>query len=831
MALILTILCVYRYSLIYHTFDHLTHVHIMVLSDSAFEYFLLTQSKVRAALAQARSGSAFVYEDEEFFVRYETLRSSWIAHESQRETCHRAAIGRSTLKEWEDLFVTHGAIGLLPDIALVACDPILEQLSLLIKETRQHEQANYTLRLAEALKLPGVTLDLVRRIQRSHGFGQRQDNNDRQFYQRLQLIFDSFDHKKKRVKGRSGHDRKRRAATFIAFDCDTFQQRVELFRTLALSDSSRAIRPALMQFGIHPNRYYEIKERYMTYGIWGLVDLIHTPRVGEKISPELELKIIEERLVDPKLSAQKMMDKLQLKCCRARVLAVYKRWRLSQFSVPVTLHGVIAVPPQTEANTIPVAQSAKSRFPTLLSVANLKINSGFQQILTYLTNRRVPVSNPGALIIAPFLNQFGIVESLHTYGPACLRTTEITNDIIVNVLRIIAGFPTIHDFTRNSDRSVALGAGLSLIPRKSRFYESFDDLRFHHLQNLRNDAAVRAKELGVIEGKEIAIDYHSDPTDTRFPHDKSFSKAPDKNGDMVYAHRPQILWDSAANSVINIAYCEGRSRAPSALYKFMEENLYKIIDPIAIKEIYTDSEYTGEKQLVYLVVRSKSFVTMCLKQNPRIKQWKEQVINKGQWSPYGKGYRIATSEFILSQTEIPIRFVVKQNVETNETRCFGSTHTDMSPQKILDAYHLRWPIETGIRDLIENYFLNNPTGTSAEKTETHYYCVMLARQCFDYFLSVFSQPQWKTPQDWQWVIGTIRTTLFTNQNCELTINESGDLELTYLDGDPTGIKTHLKRVMEDRKKMNLNTVAWWGGKGIAIKIEDRFNFKSGPEIT
>jgi hypothetical protein len=208
------------------------------------------------------------------------------------------------------------------------------------------------------------------------------------------------------------------------------------------------------------------------------------------------------------------------------------------------------------------------------------------------------------------LSQLGVVEALHTYAPKSYLSSEITSSIILNTLRIIAGFPTIHDYTMNSDRSVAIASGLTINPGKSRFYESFDNLRFNHLQSLRNDASSRAQELGIIEGKEIAIDYHCDQSDSRFPRDKSLSKSPDKNGDIVYAHRPQIIWDSINNSIINIAYCEGASRAPTALYKFCENNLFKIIDPDVITEIYADSEYTGEKQLVYLAVRSQADITM-----------------------------------------------------------------------------------------------------------------------------------------------------------------------------------------------------------------------------
>ena len=87
----------------------------------------------------------------------------------------------------------------------------------------------------------------------------------------------------------------------------------------------------------------------------------------------------------------------------------------------------------------------------------------------------------------------------------------------MNVLRIIAGFPTIHDYTMNSDRSVAIAAGLSLNPTKSRFYDSFDKLRFEHLQALRNDVSCRARDLNIIEGKHVAIDYHCDPCDSRYP--------------------------------------------------------------------------------------------------------------------------------------------------------------------------------------------------------------------------------------------------------------------------------------------------------------------------
>jgi hypothetical protein len=211
----------------------------------------------------------------------------------------------------------------------------------------------------------------------------------------------------------------------------------------------------------------------------------------------------------------------------------------------------------------------------------------------------------------------------------------------------------------NSDRSVSIASGRISNPSRSKFYLELDSFSFEHLQKLRNDLAIRAKELNIIDGKQIAIDYHCDTSDSKFPNDKGQSKAPDKNDNVVYAHRPQLLWDSANNTIINIAYCEGRSRAPSALYKFLENNLFEIISPDVINEIYTDSEYTGEKQLVYLLVRSSADVTMCLKQNPKIKRFKEQTIASEKWEDYGKMYRISSLDFTLPETNKKLRFVVK----------------------------------------------------------------------------------------------------------------------------------------------------------------------------
>ncbi len=795
----------------------------MVLTSTTHKYFARLSAKISRAKINSPFGLVFEYDKEDFFNSYKLIYEYWVKKRTQKYLVENYNLCKKTLLRYETNFANYGAIGLFPDLSFVQTESKLEELVILIKQARIHENSSLALRLADALEIKGASLDVIRQIQRSYGYGQKFNSKDIEYFARLQHILSSIECLKQ--KANSGHGIINKKNAFYNYDKDILQHRIELFKTLSVATKKRQILPMLTQYGMHPNRFYQLKSRYEIFGIWGLVNLVQGNKKGDKISPKLELQIIEQRLMNPKLSVAKTISKLDLKCSNSNVQKIYSKWGLSRFRKAVKIRGVISVsiPDRLEPIKDVVEKSAKSRMPDLIEINNLKVNNSFSRLINTLSYKKISISNPGAFIIAPFLDQLGVVEALYTYGTNGYRGKEITNDIIINVLRIVAGFPTLNDFSLNSDRSVAIGAGLTTNPKSSKLYEEFDELRFAHLQNLRNDASKRAMELGIFEAKEVAIDYHCDASDSRYPDDKSLTRAPDKNGNMVYAHRPQILWDSVHNTIINIAYCQGQSRATSALYNFCEQNLYKIVDKEAINEIYADSEYTGEKQLVYLIIRSNTDVTMCLKQNKRIQKWREETIRNGKWQDFENKYQIVSRDFTLTISQRPFRFIVKREKETGNIRCFGSTHIDYCPEKILNSYHIRWPVETGIKELIEGYFLNKPTGTSPEKIELHYYCVMLAKLAIDYFLSLLCEPKWNTAEGWKCVLSTIRTTIFSNQNCELSLDDKGNLLITYLDGDSTGIKKNLADMLEKNISTGLNKVSWWGKRSVRIAVKNQFD--------
>jgi hypothetical protein len=66
----------------------------------------------------------------------------------------------------------------LPQLSYVKVDPKLEKQVVLIKASRPHESASLALRLAQALEIPGASLEPIRQIQRCYDYGQNLDERD-----------------------------------------------------------------------------------------------------------------------------------------------------------------------------------------------------------------------------------------------------------------------------------------------------------------------------------------------------------------------------------------------------------------------------------------------------------------------------------------------------------------------------------------------------------------------------------------------------------------------------------------------------------------------------
>ena len=439
------------------------------------------------------------------------------------------------------------------------------------------------------------------------------------------------------------------------------------------------------------------------------------------------------------------------------------------------------------------------------------------------------ICDPGPFILAPFVNDLGIVQSFETYGPPKLRGKEITNLAMLNVFRILAGYRRINHLGNNRDRSVALASGIGLFGSSSRFYEESTEFKFDQLHKMRCDLVARAKQLGIIDGLKLGFDFHFKEFYGKKALENGIGKGPNKKGDLVPGFRPHVAWDLAANVIITIAYYQGGVRSPKIIRQFCEQNIYPILDPLAIQEIYMDSEYTKEGDFHYFkqTTCKNGEIYVCLKRNRQIKKLITPALEEGEnWLPTGNDNEdeYKTVKVILPKTKLPLMIAVLRDRKTKENvRCFGTTDIELGAQDLLKKYRYRWIIENGLKDLVASYYVDEVYGKDPEKIEFEFYCVMAARIAYEYFLKELGDRYLNKEDGNKYTLNSMRNLLFEKRNCRVEQNSEGDIVITILDTEMTELIHAVSRMLSSFKENGKNKVLWWNNRSVLLRTNSQYD--------
>ncbi|KPA15654.1 transposase, IS4 family [Candidatus Magnetomorum sp. HK-1] len=611
-------------------------------------------------------------------------------------------------------------------------------------------------------------------------------------------------------------------------DKDSFHKRLELLRELFF-DSKATPKEVCFRYGISMPTYYRLIADYKLYGLWAIVPA-HSPG-KQSLSSELQLAIILEKLKHPMWSSEIIIKTHKLKVSRFAVHRVIKRWGLlNKNRIPVALDEYLSkqnfseekpFQPMTSAYNI---QSEKSILKTR------RINRHFELICNKMKICPFQICDPGPLILAPFINDLGLIQAFNTYGPIKLRGEEITNLALLNVFRILSGYRRISHLSNNRDRSVALASGIGMYGSTSKYYEDTIEFTFEQLHKLRCDLVVRAKELGLIEGLQIGFDFHLKEFYGNHSVEKLIGKGPDKAGNMVPSFRPHIAWDLATNVIINISYFQGAARAPRIVHQFCEQNILPLLDPLAIKELYIDSEYTKESDFHYYteVAFKNSEIYICLRKNKQILKLIQPAIdNDNGWKVYNKEDEFKSIKVKLPKTGLEMKIVILRNQEkkSKNIRCFGTTNVELSSEDILRKYRFRWVIENGIKDLVSSYFIDEIFGLDPVKVEFEFYCVMVARLAYEYFLKELGGKYYKKVDGNKNTLQKMRNLLFEKRNCTIEQDHTGNLILTLLECQDKGtIENDISKMLVNMKSRDKNKVLWWNNRSIFLSAKNQYEF-------
>jgi hypothetical protein len=795
----------------------------MILSHKSREYFKLLAAKVSQAMAQYSSRTPYFLYDDPVISNYEIIRQVWFDGAPIKNVCQSHELSRSQYYEKEDRFVKHGVLGLFPKLKTLHYSPMLERLIVMVCKARPSLSQQAMLRIAQALDLTRDEADMeaVSQILASYGRCISDRPEDSKFWFRIQRTLNQLSQLNKRVmKGRS---QKQRRKTFF-HDNDIYHKRLELLRELFFNRSA-GIKEICLQYGISATSYYRLVDEYRLFGPWAIIPANLPGK--EALSSATELNIILEKLRYPGGSAQQIVKTLKLRCSKYAVYRVFSRWGLTDKNrAPIALDRYCGTETSIEDKPFTGIASAYHLYTEQFLLESRRINRHFELICKKMQTHAYHLCDPGPLILAPFVNDLGIVQAMESYGPARLRGKDLSNLALLNVFRILAGYRRINHLSNNRDRCVALASGLGMFGSRSRYYEDSLEFTFEQIHSLRCDLISRAKQLGIIEGIKIAFDFHFKQFYGKHSKEKGIGKGPAKSGDMVAGFRPHVAWDLAANTILSMSYYHGGVRAPGILEQYCEQHIFPLFDPLAIKEIYMDSEYTKEGSLQYFkqIRCPNGDVYLCLKKNKQIKKFITPVLSDEHgWESWDKEDEIKTIEVILPKTQLPLKIVILRDLETGKNiRCFGSTNMGLSSEDMLKKYRYRWLIENGLKDLVYSYFLDEMYGSDPQKIEFEFYCVMVARLTYEYFLKELGGEHYRHEDGNKTTLQKMRNLLFEKRNFTLEQDSNDNFILTLLDNNGNRLERRVARMLEQRMKQGTNKVLWWGNRGLTLHFDDQY---------
>ena len=795
----------------------------MILTKSTIEYFKGLQSRVTQAMAKSVSTQPYAVKGDPVIQNYEILREVWLKRAPIKAICRRRDFAWSQYYEMEDRFLRHGVAGIFPEFKEATYCPDLERVVLMVKESRPSLSQQSILRVAHAIPLTRqyADVDLIGQILKSHGLAVSSQPGDKEFWGRVQRILQQCERlKQRRVPGRN---KRNRSGTFFV-DGDPCHKRLELLRELFYNPDAK-VKERSVQYGIAPTSYYRLVKDYRKWGPWAVIPAFRSGK--DAASSEWELRIVLEKLHHPEISAQQIVRELKLRCSRFAVNRVFSRWDLGdKRRSPIAL----------DRHVEKMISDGDEPFRPLSSVYHLhseqsllesrRVNREFELLCNKMQTHAYHLCDPGPLLLAPFVNDLGIIQAFESYGQPRLRGVELSNLALLNVFRLIGGYRRINHLSNNRDRSVALAAGLGMFGTRSRFYKDTVEFNFEQLHSLRCDLVARAKELELVKGIKIAFDFHFKQFYGQHSHENGIGKGPSKSGDMVPGFRPHVAWDLATNTILSMTYFHGGVRSTGIVEQFCRQHIFPIFDPEAIREIYMDSEYTKEGLIQYFkrVTGKNGEVYLCLKRNPQIKKLTNPALAEPQgWESLDAEDEIKDLSVVLPNTGLALKIVIIRDMATGRNiRCFGSTRVSLAPRDLLSKYRYRWLIENGLKDLVYSYFLDEIYGKDPEKIEFEFYCVMIARLAYEYFLKELGGRHYRKEDGNKTTLRTMRCLLFEKHNFTVETTSSGDFILTLLDSDGNAFEKRVAQMLDNMMDAGRNKVLWWNNRGIRLRFRNQY---------
>jgi hypothetical protein len=318
---------------------------------------------------------------------------------------------------------------------------------------------------------------------------------------------------------------------------------------------------------------------------------------------------------------------------------------------------------------------------------------------------------------------------------------------LFNVARIFYGISTYTAACEIEEPTLAFFSGLLKSPCNDSLLNGLKDkITEKEVYLFRKHIIKQGVDNKLIEGKNIAFDFHQIDLDLKWSKIRKIGKGPSPKKNICYnGFRPHIAWDLSTNCLIVNEFRKSSARGTSTTKPYIKDYLLDEFKDL-FENIYIDSEYTGKDLWNFIIDKDNgcgAHLTACLKQNPLVKKQRDLFIlenlnNKNFWIYYDDNYIISKTTFKIEweaklekkTKKLILNCLVKKSLKNGKLRCFGTSKDITNPIEILTDYSERWLIENGIKDLVISYYINQIAGANPHLADIHFLTVTICRYIY-----------------------------------------------------------------------------------------------------
>jgi hypothetical protein len=503
---------------------------------------------------------------------------------------------------------------------------------------------------------------------------------------------------------------------------------------------------AIAESGLKRSLFFFYWKAFQRYGLLGLVDRARETFRRSKIGLANEAQLVVSKLRRPERPHSFFTDQLKSKGIvtdPSTVMKIFGKWNVKDYRCEF-VHNL-------ERLEVPEEKAGQQEQPIPAVKPVRWVDENFLIKLSGLRNAPAALDAPGLFALWCYLEELGIfpvLQSMGLTGSGDEKGYSWFDLFLLAMARTFYGIASYSRACEHEELSLPLFSHLLALPCNDSFLSGLASVSEEQIRVLRRWLVKRGKELGILEGKRIAMDFHQIDRDVRIAELRNFGKGPSPQKKLCCnGFRPHLAWDLDTGCLIVAEFRKSSARGTSTVKGFTKDYLMPEFQDL-FECVYLDSEYTGKDVWEFILDPNNmnAQLTACLKQNPFVKRARDAFLNGHAqrddfWKYYDDAHVYADGLFPLiwpdgadtaqedgpAVSQFRLNCVVKKNIHTGSYRCFGSSRPVESPVEVLDDYGHRWKIENGIKDLVRSYFLDQCPGCQPHQVDVHFFLVSVCR--------------------------------------------------------------------------------------------------------